>query len=796
MTALFSRAVVRYGRWIPVAWLLVWVLTEIAVRTWSPAETTSLLIELPSSAPSQRAEQLFDDAFSQDLMDSSLFILISRAGRNNPLKPADSEFIRDVLQPALKLSVGKVLQAGRPEGTRRVPYDIDGPDNPLIGQLLRSADRQAELIVVSLGRTVDRETSAKVLASVERLVAQRGPYAQQTGNLPAAGKVPPGLAIELVGVAVVQRDLQIRQQLSRNSVRIWAFLLTFVVMLLACRTPVAVVTSLACIALAGRIVHNALQVLTDPNLPAGTSETSAFLTVTICSIGGVNALWLISQYCDAWLRHRSGPEATLDAVSRMMPLALRASVVLIAVAGCMSLATMSTLRSLSILIGAAAGVVTLVQLTLLPALLRLFGRISVWPHVVLLDSASASNWSLAPAGFSQSQRGVFAPKLWTAIALGNVRYANMLFRGGLLSSCLLIAWAAWSLQTTTWGLSMELPIDSPSVRGTVNLQRHFPAGITAPVSILMESPQQDFRSARTRSDIAELVDRLAGNSSPEVADIRFVDRPLGVGMPHWQAENVFVRMVYHRKIVKHFVADRPPHENHVTKIDVILAQDPLSPQGVAEFVQLQQSLAQHLPSSLAQANIQYRGASAEIADLQQIVRRDLWKTMIATTLATMVVLALVAPTVRSGLAVAGLTIIATWASLGLVTSLRDLFAGGLQYTVDWKLHILSITVLMATGPLYCLDLLALQLQPSRVGRATLLISSLIATNGLSLAIFLLTAGVSLSFAIAELQSFRELGATIVVGSAAQWILLRQILLPAWLARQTPAEPATRIAKKQ
>src|SRR5205085_7952472 len=114
------------GWWVfLLGWLVLGAALHLAAPGWSTIAQDGEFSFLPADSPSRRADTLFDQAFPQDLLSSSIVVVVSRDS-DPGLQDGDKQFITDVLKPTLekiadetRAGADQVDQAGSEPKTTR-----------------------------------------------------------------------------------------------------------------------------------------------------------------------------------------------------------------------------------------------------------------------------------------------------------------------------------------------------------------------------------------------------------------------------------------------------------------------------------------------------------------------------------------------------------------------------------------------------------------------------------------------------------------------------------------------------
>jgi RND superfamily putative drug exporter len=225
------------------------------------------------------------------------------------------------------------------------------------------------------------------------------------------------------------------------------------------------------------------------------SQSAAILTVLVFGAGTDYALLLVARYREELRRHRDRHEAMALALHRAGP-AIIASAATVAIGMlCMMVAEMNPTKGLGPVNAIGIGVGLLSMLTLLPALLVIFGRWIFWPARPAFgttDPTSRGLWARVGNGVARRARPVW---IGTAVVLG----ALALGVTGMKADGLTTA---------------QSFIDKPdSVVGAEVLAAHFPAGDGSPVVVIGNAAAAD----QIHSAVAA-TDGIADASQPQVKD--------------------------------------------------------------------------------------------------------------------------------------------------------------------------------------------------------------------------------------------------------------------------------------
>jgi RND superfamily putative drug exporter len=225
------------------------------------------------------------------------------------------------------------------------------------------------------------------------------------------------------------------------------------------------------------------------------AQSAAILTVLVFGAGTDYALLLVARYREELRRHEDRHEAMAFALHRAGPAIFASGSTVIAGMLCLLLATMNSTRGLGPVCAIGIVVALAVMLTLLPALLVIFGRWVFWPRRPTYGSAD------------HTQTG-----LWAKVGR---RIASRPRATWVVTALVLGALALGLFQLDADGLkNSEQFYGKPDpVVGEEVLAEHFPAGAGSPVDVVANAGFAD----EVRAAVQD-VDGIAAVAEPQVRD--------------------------------------------------------------------------------------------------------------------------------------------------------------------------------------------------------------------------------------------------------------------------------------
>ena len=196
------------------------------------------------------------------------------------------------------------------------------------------------------------------------------------------------------------------------------------------------------------------------------AQSAGILIVLVLGAGTDYALLLTARYREELRRHEDRHEAMAFALHRAGPAILASSATVVASMLCLLVAQMNSTRGLGPVCAIGVLVALVAMLTLLPALLVIFGRWVFWPvrpGYGTAEPTKTGNWAHVGAWIGQRPR-----KVWIGTALA------------LAACCVgLVSLNANGLSTA--GTFTGKP---DSVVGQQVLNQHFPGGTGAPLTVI------------------------------------------------------------------------------------------------------------------------------------------------------------------------------------------------------------------------------------------------------------------------------------------------------------------------
>jgi putative drug exporter of the RND superfamily len=416
-------------RWVVIA---AWLIAGFAVPRFLPSLASvtqgNNSAFLPASAPSEQAAQLAAPFGATNLIPVPVIAAVSQG----TLSTADTVWLA-----ALQHDLATV------------------PTVVAVHDLGRSADGQAEqLQVLSDVNNSNQPAQTTLVDDLRAQIAKANP--------------PPGLQVHLAGQIAINVDQQAKSGNTGNQVELLSVIFILILLLLIFRSLLAPLITLIpaffAVAISGPLVgaaaHAGLKVSVIAQL---------LLIVLVLGAGTDYGLFLVFRVREN-LRDGADPkDAVRSAVTRVGETITFSAATVIAALLSLLIATFEIYSELGIPLAIGIGTMLLAGLTLLPALLAVFGRAAFWP--------------------TKTREGTGKTGLWGRIAARIVRRPAVTLVIGVVALGALAIIGVGSYKPGGFGGAINAPGGTDSAAGTALLAEHFPASSANPTNLVYKLPQ-------------------------------------------------------------------------------------------------------------------------------------------------------------------------------------------------------------------------------------------------------------------------------------------------------------------
>ncbi|WP_410982557.1 MMPL family transporter [Bacillus cereus] len=544
------------ARWIT---LFVWVLLTLVLSFTWPAvntvedETAPNLLE---TAMSQQANNMIKREFPNDSGNPVLIVWHKDKG----LEEKDFKAIKDTYQ--------KLRNSPLKGQATLLPFDTI-PHQALAKSL--SEDGTSLVTPVFFDKTAGTnmlQENMIELQSVIKNTLEDDPFKRKISDS--------GLHVRLSGPVGIQTDaVSIFSQVDVKLL-IATVLLVLVLLILLYRSPLLAILPLIVVGFAYGIISPTLGLLADKRWITADAQGISIMTVLLFGAGTDYCLFLISRYREFLLVEQNKFKALQLAMKESGGAIIMSALTVVVGLGTLLLAHIGSFHRFAVPFSVAVFLMGIASLTILPALLAIFGRIAFFPFIPRTKEMNEELAKKKKKTFKvKESKGFLSKKLgdlvirkpWTIILL------TLFLLGGLASFVPRIQF--------TYNLLESFPKDMPSREGFDLISDHFSPGELAPVQIVVDTKGKDV-------PVKE-----------ELTKLSFVDQ---VTEPEKGKQN-----------------------NQLQMYEVSIKDNPYSIEGMNKIPELRKSLKQVMKSAeISDANnhIWIGGETATLYDTKQTTERD------------------------------------------------------------------------------------------------------------------------------------------------------------------------------
>jgi putative drug exporter of the RND superfamily len=420
-----ARTMIRFRYLVIALWIVAAILTIGLFSPLSSVVNSDNSSFLPSSSPSQQAASL-----------ASPFLPSSDSSANM----------------VVTTSSGSLTSA----------------DNPAISSLESKLAKLDHVVSVrDQGPSPDgRATKALLIVDVQTSSSDAKPTVEAMRSTAASAGLPAGVSVHFTGTLPSAVDNQDAQASAQRRTEIFSNLVILVMLVLVYRTVLAPLVTLVPAVLALQIAERVVAEAGSAGLKV-SSVTQIMLTVLVLGAGTDYGLFLILRVREEMGRGAGMHRAIELAARRVGESITFSGGTVIAALLALLLASFGLYSGLGPALAIGIAIMLVAALTLLPALLAVFGAAVFWPRGVP----------------TETREGV-----WVRIAESVVRrpattlVAGVVIFGGL-------AFAATGYQSSGFGGTTTGPAGSDSAEGTQALDQHYTAAVANPTVVLMRFPR-------------------------------------------------------------------------------------------------------------------------------------------------------------------------------------------------------------------------------------------------------------------------------------------------------------------
>lgn len=473
----------RKGRW---ATLAIWILLAGVLSAVLPSVnsvTNNGAANLPDHVMSVQAEQIAKEQFPNDTGTPLLLVWYRGEGLTDQDYQLVSELYRHLDQNPLSAQSFIPPLGGVP-----------------VQALQASASEDGTSIVtpVFMDKTATTDELTDNLEELKRYMIEQG-----SAELFDRDTNESGLHVRFTGPAGIATDAAALFTKADVTLLISTVLLVLILLILLYRSPILAIVPLIGVGFAYGVTGPILGLLAEKGIIVVDSQAVSIMTVLLFGAGTDYCLFLVSKYREYLLEEADKYKALQSAVRHSGGAILVSAVTVVLSLSALLLAQYGSFHRFAVPFSLVILIMGIAALTLLPALLAIFGRASFFPFIPRTEGMLAAleakkgrklRRQQAHSKFNQQLGRFVVGKPWTVIIL------SVVLLGGLALFSPRIQY--------TQNLLESFPEDMPSREGFTIMSEHFTPGELAPVQVIVNTEGKELDLQEKLSGLP-LVDHVA-----------------------------------------------------------------------------------------------------------------------------------------------------------------------------------------------------------------------------------------------------------------------------------------------
>jgi RND superfamily putative drug exporter len=447
----------KYKFLIIAFWVIAAVVYFIVAPPLSEVGVTDQSQFLPENTESAHARNLLNSKFgtgSQSSSNSALVVVYNKDG----LSDQDME--------RAKALHDWLLSDKAPKAVSQV---ISVFDNEVLQSSLVSQDGTTMMINVYFSVPPLSDTGKQAIEEI------RAQFEQLQGT-----------TFYLSGSAGLLYDMFDSVQKSIDKTTYITIILVIILLLIVYRSPVASIVPLMAIGMSFLVTRGIIGFIAQAGVAVST-VTDAYMVVTIFGVGTDYCLFIVSRFREE-LALGEQQDKIQYTMRRIAPIIVASAVTVVIAFLCLSISKFGMTRTSGWALAIGITITLLAGLTLVPALMSLFGRYLFWPAMKLPTP------KLRKYGWSKIGQWVAGHPIWFAVPI-----------------IVVLAFAYWAMPDfgLTANTLSQLPKNIESADGLHVVREHFSVGEMSPLYLILQS-KDGLSSTNSLEDIKKIASELDG----------------------------------------------------------------------------------------------------------------------------------------------------------------------------------------------------------------------------------------------------------------------------------------------
>ncbi|MFD3450272.1 MMPL family transporter [Microbacteriaceae bacterium 4G12] len=515
--------------------------------------------------------------------------------------------------------------------------------------------------------------------------------------------------------------------------------LIFILLIVIYRSPLLAITPLLIAAIVYEVVDRILGLAGKNNWFAVDSSAVSIMLVLLFAVLTDYSLFIFSRYRNELQKHPSKYSAMKEATWHVSePILFSGGTVLFAVLT-LFVTVFEPYNHFAPVFSVAMVVILCAGLTLIPSIFALLGRKAFWPFI-------------PKQGQNRNHKGI-----WQKVSELVIKRPKLL--ASVFLVILLVGAFNVSRITYSFNLLKSFPEDMSSRKGFELLEKNYPAGELAPVTIVLESKDNIDVNKEFLNQVKKLEEALqqqeeVSTVTPAITD-EMIQDPI--------------------KLPKGFLAE----SKKAAKLQLILQHSPydvVSIDAVKKLREQADTILKESNLSTSQYSLHIAGQTAEQVDVRSMNTRDTIVLFSLVTLFIMIMLGLQTRSIVLSIVMVSTILLSYAGTLGFGWFIFQSILG--YDAISYRLPVYTFVFMVALGVDYNIMLVSrIKEEASKlpwreaVGRGVALTGGVISSAGVILAA---------TFAVLMTQPLQELflfGVTMALGIMLDTFLVRGLLLP-------------------
>lgn len=453
-----ARFATKYRLVITLIWLVAAVSLFLFAPKLSDVGVTDESQFLPQDTQSAVASRLLTERFAaaETSDDGGILLFHNEKG----LSEADFQ-IADAVH-------GWLVSKASPAEVQRVTSVFE---NEALGARLISPDQTTMMMLVGFSSDPlshsTREAIGEIRAYLEHSYPDQGIY--------------------FTGSIGIYQDMMASVQQTIDRTTLVTVILVVILLLIIYRSPVAIFLPLLAITASFAVALGILGLLGAAGAQFSTL-TEAYLIVIVFGVGTDYCLFMVSRFREE-LKQKGMEEARHHTLRHIGPVIAASAVTVMVAFLSLGISNFGMNRTVGYALAIGVGITLLAGLTLVPALMALFGKYLFWPVKVTSFKPDSKK------------------SLWETV--GNLVSRHPVAVAIPIVALLLIPCLALPRLEKTSDMVSQLPQSSESVQGYHIMMERFPSGELAPLYVLISSPGSNLTGSAALQSLEGISGKLA-----------------------------------------------------------------------------------------------------------------------------------------------------------------------------------------------------------------------------------------------------------------------------------------------